>query len=53
MRELLTICQGCDRYKERAPERGECLSCGCRINLDKNQFNKLYMGTEKCPLKKW
>lgn len=46
-----TYCQGCDSLDN---ESSRCHECGCHIGTTKSPLmNKIAMGTEHCPLKKW
>jgi hypothetical protein len=49
--EVWAICQACEFL---APSRDRCSICDCRVSLTAAAiFNKVAMGTEACPKKKW
>lgn len=49
--DLLEICRQCDSYNAQARV---CRICGCRCTGGTFAYvNKLRMGSQHCPLKKW
>lgn len=53
LRIFQDICTPCDRFEAIDETHANCTSCGCRISTDLARTNKIFMGTEKCPLNKW
>jgi len=47
------ICAECDRFERVDETHAHCTSCGCRISTDMARTNKIFIGTEDCPLNKW
>ena len=47
------ICAECDRFESIDLTHAHCTSCGCRISTDMARTNKIFIGTEDCPLNKW
>jgi len=47
------ICEPCDRFERIDETHGHCTSCSCRISTDLARTNKIFFGTEECPLNKW
>ena len=47
------ICADCDRFERVDDTHAHCTSCGCRISTDMARTNKIFIGTENCPLNKW
>ena len=46
-----THCKTCESHDE---SHFSCALCGCRVNVSRiAPFNKIAMGTEHCPAKKW
>jgi hypothetical protein len=46
-----TLCQPCEHFDAG---RGICKTCGCRVwEQGSSLTNKIRMGTERCPRKKW
>ena len=41
-------CKPCEYYQE-----GTCGLCGCALNLEPYQRNKLWLTTQHCPVDKW
>lgn len=47
------LCKSCDRFEKVDDTHAHCTSCGCRISTDMARTNKIFLGTESCPLNKW
>ena len=47
------VCTPCDRFERVDDTHAHCTSCGCRISMDLARTNKIFIGTESCPLNKW
>ena len=47
------ICTPCDRFERVDATHAHCTSCSCRISTDLARTNKIFIGTEDCPLNKW
>lgn len=50
IQERLTVCKACTRYN---PNMGWCSVCLCRVNHERNHFNKLAFKESSCPLGFW
>ena len=47
------ICAACDRFERVDETHAHCTSCACRISTEESKMNKIFIGTEDCPLNKW
>lgn len=47
------ICAVCDRFERVDETHAHCTSCSCRLSSHESKANKIFIGTEDCPLNKW